>query len=225
MRDVLAARRSLSFYARPLPRVGCRAIIIALFAVVLLLGAAGAALYHYLGWYSLLAIPLACIALYVIVRFFAIRIFLLPFQLKGKVLKGARAEIHEVCYLGVEEIDVPGEEEQKEKQYAYTVDLTIKPSGLAATPFKMWDPYELVPVAPDSKVSFKEDPTDGSFGSIVEVSVFEDGGWQTEDIDKLQGAWRIRLKMHLVKPSAACKIRYYFYDVADVALPLESQMT
>jgi len=192
----------------------------AFFALCLLIGVAGAALFYYLGWYALLAIPLISAGLFLLARFSLTRLFLLPFQLKGRVLKGARTDVHEVFYLGVEEFDDAGDEPGK--QYAYLIDMTIKPSGRAATPFTFWDPYELLVVPPDAKLSLS-DPTDGSFGSVAHVSIFADGRWQTEDFDKLQGASRIQLKIHLVKPSPACKIRYYFYDVADVTLPPVSE--
>jgi hypothetical protein len=121
--------------------------------------------------------------------------------------------VHDAQFIGIKE------NKSQEKQYAYLVDLTITPGKLVATPFKMWDPHELMPVAADSKTSFKEDPTDGSFGNVVETGVFENGQWQMEDIDKLAGEARIRLEIHLVKPHAVCKLRYYFYDVAKVTLP------
>src|SRR5579871_4137272 len=200
--------------------MGCRIILIALFVFVLLIGLAGAALFHYAGWYSLLIIPVVAVALYFFVRRSLVRLFLIPFQLKGKVLKGAGATIHEVSFVGVEEVG----KNQKEKQYAYLVDLTLKPSAVALTPFKMWDPYELCVVAPDAKASLDEDPTDGSLGNVVDVSVFDNGGWQEEDIDKLQGTTRVRLKIRLVKPCPACKLRYYFYDITKIDLPPVSEV-
>jgi hypothetical protein len=197
--------------------MGCRTIVIAFFAVVLLLGVAGAAMFHYLGWYALLVIPLVSVALFLLVRHYLTRIFLIPFLMKGKVLKGARTDVHEVRYLGTEEVDVALE--QPQKQYAYLVDMTITPRSQTATPFSMWDPYELVAVPPKSKVSFKDDATDDSIGSVAQVSIFDDGRWQTEDFDKLEGASRLRIKLLLAKPSSGCKLRYYFYDVADLTLP------
>jgi hypothetical protein len=201
--------------------MGCRMILVAFFAFILLLGIAGAALFHYLGWYSLLVIPMIIAALYFLVKHFLARILLLPFQLKGKVLKGARGDVHEVHYLGVEEVD--GRTGKKEQRHVYLVDLTIKPSSRVVTPFTMWDPCELFPVSPEAKVSFDDDPSDGSFGSIDEVSLFDNGNWRTGDFDKLHGESRIRLKIRLVKASTACKIRYYFYDVVTVALPTVSE--
>jgi hypothetical protein len=200
--------------------MGCRIILIALFVFVLLLGLAGAALFHYAGWYSLLIIPVVAVALYFFLRGSLIRLFMIPFQLKGKVLKGASATIHEVSFVGIEEVG----KSQKEKQFAYLVDLTLKPSSVALTPFKMWDPYELCVVAPDAKASLNEDPTDGSFGNVVDVSVFENGRWQDEDFDKLHGEARIRLKLRLVKPCTACKLRYYFYDITKIELPPASEI-
>jgi hypothetical protein len=198
--------------------MGCRIILIALFVLVLLIGLAGVALFHYAGVYSLLIIPVVAVALYFIIRRSFIRLFMIPFQLKGKVLKGASATIHEVSFVGVEEVDVG--KDQKEKQFAYLIDLTIQPSSVALTPFKMWDPYELCIVAPDAKApSLKEDPTDGSFGDVFRVSVLDNGQWQDEDFDKLHGPARIRLKIRLTKPSAACKLRYYFYDITKIELP------
>jgi len=201
--------------------MGCQIIIFALFVIALFFGLAVAVLSYFLGWYALLAIPLLVAfvagAIFLLGRRYATRLFLIPFLLKGRVLKGARAEVHDVQYLGMEERTVA--EKDKVKEHAYLVDLTIRPSGLVATPFKMWDPYELMPVPVDAKVSYDEDPTDGSFGSLRDVALYIGGQWETKDFDKLHGEARIRLKLCLVAPSPACKIRYYFYDVGTVTLP------
>ena len=207
--------------SRPVSHMGCRIILIALFVAVLLLGLAGAALFHYAGWYSLLIIPVVAVALYFLLRRSLVRLLMIPFQLKGKVLKGASATIHEVSFVGVEEVDAA--KNQKEKQFAYLIDLTVKPSAVALTPFKMWDPYELCVVAPEAKASLSEDPTDGSFGNVVSVDIF-DGGWQGDDVDKVHGESRIRLKIRLVKPCPACKLRYYFYDITKIELPPVSEI-
>ena len=107
---------------------------------------------------------------------------------------------------------------KKEKFYTYLIDLTIHPSGKSETAFKLWDPSELMIVPPDSKPSFDAEAVDASLGTVMELALFENGQWQT-DFDKVPGQQRIRMKIHLKAPSSACKVRYYFYDVATVPLP------
>lgn len=215
--------------------MGCRIILVGLLVLVLLLGAAGAALFHYFGWYALLVIPVAAVLFSVFVRVVVKRLILIPFKMKGKVLKDATATVHEVSFTGIKETDAredegeaeegaekdsakPDSAKEQKKLYTYLIDLTIHPSGKAETSFKMWDPSELMIVPPDSKPSFDASAEEESLGTVMELALFENGQWQT-DFDKLNGEQRIRLKVHLEKPSPSCKLRYYFYDVATVTLP------
>lgn len=214
--------------------MGCRLIIVGLLTLVLLMGAAGAALFHYFGWYALLAIPVVAILFSVFVRVIVKRLILIPFKMKGKVLKDATATVHEVSFTGIkeenagedadggedaqEESSKPDTAREKKKLYTYLIDLTIHPSGKSETSFKLWDPSELMIVPPDSKPSFEADAADESLGTVMELAWFENGQWQA-DFDKLQGEQRIRLKVHLEKPNPSCKLRYYFYDVTTVTLP------
>ncbi len=219
--------------------MGCRIILIGLLVLVLLLGAAGAALFHYFGWYAMLIIPVVALIFLAFLRVILKRLFLIPFKMKGKVLKDATATVHEVSFTGIKEgddekkKDTAGEgveagvmearpklesaKEQK-KYYSYLIDLTIHPSDKAQTSFKYWDPSELMIVPPESKPSFDATAMDDSLGTVMELALFDNGQWQS-DFDKVQGENRIRLKIHLKQPGPACKIRYYFYDVATVALP------
>lgn len=198
---------------------------------------AGAALFHYFGWYALLAIPVVAILFSAFMRVIVKRLILIPFKLKGKVLKDATATVHEVSFTGIKEgdekkDDTAAEDEandkedgarqdrakEQEKYYTYLIDLTIHPSGNAQTSFKLWDPSELMLVPPDSKPSFDADAADDSFGTVMELGLFENGQWQT-DFDKVPGEQRIRMKIHFKAPAPACKLRYYFYDVATITLP------
>jgi hypothetical protein len=238
--------------------MGCRFILLALVALVFAAGAGGAALFHYYRWHALWMIPLAAILFMLIARRLLKQLFLIPFRMKGKVLKDARVQVHEVVYLGLEkEPDPPSNENEEEEGasetpqlpestgpenetdkttepsaapmaetpaeaatpelfHAYSLDLTVTPQQQGNAPFGLWDPGELMAVAPEAKSALTDDSEE--FANLAELFLYENGAW-IRDFDKLEGTARLRIKFHLHRPERALKLRYYFHDLAEIKLP------
>jgi hypothetical protein len=155
--------------------------------------AAVAVLYHYFGVLGA-AVPFALLVLAAWgFKLLLHRLFLLPFILKGNALKGARIEVHACEPIGMED-----------GSFMYRVNFTIHPRRMQ----RFYDPGELLLVAVDQRMSYSEDPTGDTVGTIQDLQLLHEGEY-IKDFDKVCGAQRFQATVAMQQPQDA-KFRYYF---------------
>lgn len=139
-------------------------------------------------------------------------LFTLPFRAKGRVLHGARAEVHSVTAAAA-----PVRPDGPIPLSWYTVEATITPAEAAGDgSFKLWEPGELVFVRPDSKPGPPKDDEE-DWGS-EQLEILQDGGFREDEGDKLAGPQRLRLLVGLPPDVKRARFRYYFEVFGEVNL-------
>ena len=170
------------------------------------------------------------------------QLLLIPFRLKGRVLRGATMQLHGIergvrPRRGMDPSPAPslpdaagGENsptvevrrrdpaaEPPDNREYYWVDMTIKPIADPNGAFKLWEPSELALMPAGARISIKDDVEEAA---VHEVQVWTDGTWAKDDACKYPGMQRVRL-LFGVKPGFTrhVKVRYYLESFGDLQLP------
>jgi hypothetical protein len=182
---------------------------------------------RYLPWWGivLLVISLALAGRF-LGRYLLRSLFMMPFKMKGQVLRRARAEVHSVeptaAPAGTELALVDGQADEETmppepappRDY-YWIDVTITPTPTTG-PFQFWEPGELLLVPIDAKASLDDDET----YQVGDVEVFHDGRFGPDEGMKYPGPQRLRVRVGLpVGSPRRWKFRYYFETFGEVVLP------
>jgi hypothetical protein len=183
---------------------------------------------HFLPWW---VVPLGFVLLVVVVRLTWRSLLMLPFRLKGKVLRGATATVASLqpCERPANAEATP--EATKESAQWWQVEVTITPKG-APGAFKLWEPGELRLGARDGKAAGGGD--DDRF-PMAELELFldvregaalgDDGGallhegWHADQGWKLPGPRRLRFKFAAPSSARQLGFKYYFESFGALELP------
>ena len=159
------------------------------------------------------------------------RLFMIPFKMKGAVLKGAEIQIHSVVPAQApakrestpsdadaqddnDDEDVSDEEDDKTPRRYYSLDVTITPAPSQGK-FQFWEPTELLLVHPSAA---NDIDTDDNSCVISNVEVEEDGEFRS-DGEKYPGPRRLRLLLGVKEGVRELRFRYYFEAFGNVTLP------
>jgi hypothetical protein len=164
-------------------------------------------------WY----VTLGVVLLFALGAKYLIRyLFMLPFMAKGKVLNGAKFEVHSITMVPhphperaeADESETTNDGEKCEAKVFYAIDVTLTPKP-ASGGFKLWDPCELLLVKPDARTNDLE--SEDELGSAFKVERFENGTF-VDDLDggKLEGSHRVKITFSAPPGAKLAKVRYYF---------------
>lgn len=173
-----------------------------------------------IGW---LTIPVAVVLLVaaawgikVLVGRLVMKLFEAPFRAKGAVLRDAVARVNEVKRVGADGA-----------AHVYQIDVTIVPAPGGATPFRSWDPHELILVPHGTPTGTA--PADSEDGAEITKVEFWHGGRFVEELPEEpegdDGGAAVaeassRLRLHAKAPTGMKRaaFRYYFEVFGDVPL-------
>lgn len=185
-------------------------------------------------WASLILIA----ALFLVARYglgYALkRLLKIPFKAKGKVLSGATVRVHGIRRVKppVRKVDRnaddPAEaaewlrEEQAEDRrlHWYMMDMTITPKPKQGG-FLLWEPGELLFVGMDAKPEDLEADVDSK---LNDYRILADGKFRVDDMDKHEGAQRIKFHVGLPPSIKQVQLRYYFELFGRIQLPNAPRM-
>ena len=183
--------------------------------IVLLVVAGLAAAIRYLPWWASLALLVAVPALgWFVAKRVITRFFLRAFELKSRVLRGARVRIRAIepappvkpLSDGDEDGDADFEGLEDPHHWVY-IDLDVIVPERSDTPMSHWDPSELAIVAENADP--KDWNSDEAVARIHHVEVMRDGAWVGLD-EKLCGSARLRLHVAAREGVDRFRLRYYF---------------
>ena len=197
-------------------------ILLVVLAAMVGIGAA----VKYLPWWGSVLMFLGLI----IVAKFAIKhllkkLLVMPFKMKGAVLRNATAQIHSITVVDASAAksasDTDGESESNSDDSGarnfYQLDVMIVPQE-AAGKFTLWEPGDLSLMRPESGVGVDDETDDGAC-SIHNLHVEEDGQFKPYEGMKYPGPQRLRMVLAVQPGVAALKFRYYFEAFGEVRLP------
>jgi hypothetical protein len=172
-------------------------------------------------WYVTLGLVVVLVfSLKFLIRY----LFMLPFMAKGKVLDGAKFDVHSITLVPDPNPERTAENEAAAAEYGeksdpkvfYAIDVTISPKAATGS-FKLWDPSEMLLVKPDAKARDLEG--DDELGSVFKIERFENGAFVDDsDGDKLEGSQRLKLTFSAPPDAKQAKVRYYFTLLGPVNL-------
>ena len=157
------------------------------------------------------------------------KVFLMPFQAKGAVLKGASAVIHRISPVPASEVDVAASAESTaagESRDHYLVEVTITPEA-ADGPFALWEPGELRLVKPESVLHPESDEPDDEDNTceIKKVQIEGEGQWADDEGMKYGGPQKLRLSLAVLPGTRTLKFRYYFEEFGTLRLMLAAALS
>jgi hypothetical protein len=186
--------------------------------------------FKFLPWWGVVAFLLAAFySLKLLGGWFLNRLIMLPFQAKGRVLKGATLVVHSIepakapppkqlTYNAADE-RVEGESEADESAsddgprewYQLKITVTPKPSTGA---FQHWEPGELRLTRPGLPWDESDDAC-----LVKDVEIEQDGAFHDHDGLKFHGEQRLRLLMGVQPGTTRLVCRYYFETFGEVNVP------
>jgi len=141
-------------------------------------------------------------------------LILIPFKMKGAVLRNATVQIHAVtASLAPTKLD--GDSEPEEPRRYFTLDVTIQPKETSGS-FSHWEPGELRLSRPDLKSS--EDDS----CNISELQYEEDGIFKNDEGFKFAGPKHLKMTLGVREGVDRLKFQYYLEEFGTVQLPAAS---
>jgi hypothetical protein len=155
--------------------------------------------------------------------------FLLPFKVKGQVLKGATVQVHNVQPTPMPTVKQttdshPGAVADQRARYHqlkwYTVDVSIAPQPTAsAVPFPAWEPSDLVLVVPGKKVKSLESLADEEVSTIHDYEIYQTNRFQSDGEGKHLGSQRLKFIVGIEPEISTLQFRYYLELFGQVEFP------
>jgi hypothetical protein len=154
------------------------------------------------------------------------KLTVLPFKMKGAVLRGATAQVHSITAVAPPPAPAPGEtaadtepdpDEAAAPRCFYQLDVTITPKQPTGK-FTLWEPGDLSLMRPESGVGVDDETDDGSC-TIRALEVEEEGQFKPNEGMKYPGPQRLRMTLGVAQGVTALKFRYYFEAFGEVRLP------
>jgi hypothetical protein len=226
-----------------------RLILLVVIVAVLVLGTLAV---RHLQWWALALIFLGLI----LVGKFAIkwllkRMFIVPFKMKGAVLRNAFARVNSVATTNPpvkpagESEDASGdadedtaekdsidddalkkdeedeEEEDKVPRSYYVIDVTITPRQPTGK-FTHWEPGELVLTRTDLEIDPNTPDFDDDTCRVEEIKVEQDGAFREDEAGKYEGPQRLQITVGVREGVQKLRFQYYFEQFGEVVLPVSA---
>jgi hypothetical protein len=153
-------------------------------------------------------------------KFLLKKLIVLPFKMKGAVLRGATAQVHSITPVApptATESDEAEATAEAVPRHYYQLDVTITPKEPTGK-FTLWEPGDLSLMRPESGLGVDDDTDDGSC-TISGRQVEEEGQFKPYERMKYPGAQRLRMTLGVADGVTALKFRYYFEAFGEVRLP------
>jgi hypothetical protein len=184
----------------------------------------------YLPWWALIILLVGGgLGLQWAVKYGLKQAFLLPFKVKGQVLKGATAQVHNVQPTNMPIVKQnadshPGEIADQRARYHqlkwYTVDVSIAPQQTeAAVPFPAWEPRDLVLVVPGKKVKSLESFAEAEVSAIHDYEIYQTNRFQSDSEGKHLGSQRLKFVVGIEPGISTLQFRYYLELFGQVEFP------
>jgi hypothetical protein len=184
----------------------------------------------YLPWWALIILLVGGgLGLQWAVKYGLKQAFLLPFKVKGQVLKGATAQVHNVQPTNMPIVKQnadshPGEIADQRARYHqlkwYTVDVSIAPQQTeAAVPFPAWEPRDLVLVVPGKKVKSLESLAEAEVSAIHDYEIYQTNRFQSDSEGKHLGSQRLKFLVGIEPGISTLQFRYYLELFGQVEFP------
>jgi hypothetical protein len=155
--------------------------------------------------------------------------FLLPFKAKGKILKGALVQVHNVRSTNMptvkQHVDMDaGEATERRARYHqlnwYTVDVSIAPTQAEVdTPFSAWEPSDLLLVLPGKQVKSLEGLADNEVSEIHDYEIYQTNRFQPDVDGKHLGSQRLKFLVGVQPQVKILQFRYYLELFGQVEFP------
>jgi hypothetical protein len=184
----------------------------------------------YLPWWALIILLVGGgLGLQWAVKYGLKQAFLLPFKVKGQVLKGAAVQVHNVQPTNMPTVKQnadshPGEIADQRARYHqlkwYTVDVSIAPQPTDATvPFPAWEPRDLVLVVPGKKVKSLESLAADEVSTIHDYEIYQTNRFQSDSEGKHLGSQRLKFLVGIEPGISTLQFRYYLELFGQVEFP------
>ena len=156
------------------------------------------------------------------VKYFLKNLLVMPFKIKGAVLRGATAQVHSIIAVappppGEGASDANASGETGVACTYYQLDVTITPQD-ATGKFTHWEPGDLTLVRPESGLGVDDETNDGSC-TVHSLEVEEEGRFKPYEGMKYPGPRRLRMTLGVQEGVTALKFRYYFEAFGEIRLP------
>ncbi len=192
----------------------------------------------YLPWWALVMLLVGGgLGLQWAVKYGLKQAFLIPFKVKGQVLKGATAQVHNVQPTNMPTVKQnadshPGEIADRRARYHqlkwYTVDVSIAPQPLTAdrpqgittaVPFPTWEPSDLVLVVPGKKVKSLQSLAEAEVSMIHDYEIYQTDRFQPDMEGKHLGSQRLKFLVGIEPDVTTLQFRYYLELFGQVTFP------
>lgn len=192
-------------------------------AFILVMGLLVWSVYSSWGIPGLIGVPVALALLILTGKFLGAwllkRAFMIPFAAKGKVLRGAKLEVHSVTPCEVPKRALEHEDEETElpakARSWYWIDATITPK-LTGGPFHLWEAGELLLVPEKTRPGMPRDDADEWNLYTLRIWDPEKNEWGKDEGYKYPGAQRLKLRVGLPPNVRRARFRYYFEVFGDI---------
>jgi hypothetical protein len=174
---------------------------------------------------GLIGIPVGIVVLVIAGKFLGSwlmkRAFMIPFAAKGKVLRGARLEVHSVTPCEVPKSALQEDDEDtalpaKTRSW-YWIDATITPKPTGG-PFHLWEAGELLLVPEKTRRGMSKDDADEWAIHSLRIWDAEKNAWRKDEAYKYPGPQRLRMRVGLPPDVRRAKLRYYLEIFGDIQL-------
>jgi len=189
-------------------------LLLVMVAIVVGVGAA----VKYLPWWGsvLMFLGLLLVAKFVIKHLLK-KLFVLPFKMKGAVLRNATAQIHSITMVDRPAAEDANTGDSSVTRHYYQLDVTIVPQE-ATGKFTLWEPGDLTLTRPESGIGVDDETDDGTC-TVHNLQVEEEGQFKPYEGMKYPGPQRLRMTLGVQEGVTALKFRYYFEAFGEVRLP------
>jgi hypothetical protein len=150
------------------------------------------------------------------------RAFMIPFAAKGKVLRGAKVEVHSVtpCEQPARAImhDAEGTELPTKDLSWHWIEATITPRP-SAGPFHFWEAGELLLVPEKTRPGMPSG--DAEEWGINSLQIWDAGQqrWLEDEGFKYPGPQKLRIQVGVPTIVRRVRVRYYFEIFGEIQLP------
>ncbi len=131
-----------------------------------------------------------------------------PYRAKGAPTTAIEDEDE---YGDADESYDDSDDEEDAPQDWYIVEATITPRPPEGA-FRMWEPGELVLVAPHVK---RNDLEGEDVGSVADLEIWTDGQWHNDEGYKYEGPQRLKMRVGVRRGTRKARFKYYFEVFGD----------
>lgn len=198
----------------------------AVFVSLVLLGIAIVLALNFLPWWvCLLILAAGLLGIRYGIPLLFKRALMTPFKLKGKVLKGAQIQVHQIVPAPTPTRRYDLETTDIAPTYAdfnwYYLDVTIQPDATQvddSAAFSLWEPGDLMLVEPGSTAT-DFGTNDDELCWIHDYRLYEGDRLVEDQAGKLAGTQRLQFHVGIQPTIRELTFRYYFEQFGRVEIP------